>query len=72
MGNVYVSLRTACSSASLSPEASAITQHYQGFCWVWLSLNPTYISLTDQYCLTNPPQSIGYGVHTSYGITIIP
>jgi hypothetical protein len=29
--NVHVSLR--------SPTASAITQHYQGFCWVSLSLN---------------------------------
>ncbi|UUO15987.1 hypothetical protein [Dolichospermum heterosporum] len=36
-----VSLRTACSSASRSPEASAITQHYQGFGWVKRQQNPT-------------------------------
>ncbi|MDK2462317.1 hypothetical protein QHH11_24885, partial [Aphanizomenon sp. PH219] len=36
---VQLSLRTACSSASLSPEALAITQQMRR---VALSLNPTY------------------------------
>jgi hypothetical protein len=27
----------------------SLKSHYQGFCWVSLSLNPTYISLTDRY-----------------------
>ena len=34
-------LRSVAYPCGSVPEASAITQHYQGFCWVSRSLNPT-------------------------------